>query len=180
MGRANRNSPVIGENGIIATKEELAALTRNAKEIFIESANKRPVNLHDDDEVKHAIIAYFEDCERVGKRPGNMGLYRALGISRQQAHNIVTNRDKNTVSPAVRDIIKNASLILADYREQLGLQGKINPVQLIFWQKNYDGLSDIQQIEISPASQQSANLTPEEVAKRIESDVPIDAEYTDL
>ena len=175
-----RNSPVIGDGGMLATSAELAELTRNAKEIFLQTADKKPVDLHNAEEVKAAIIGFFEDCERVGKRPGNMGLYRALGISRQQAHNIVTGRDKNTVSHAVRDMIKNTSLILADYREQLGMQGKINPVQLIFWQKNYDGLEDVTRLELSPETRQQAELSPEQIQKQIEQDIPVDVDGREI
>ena len=175
-----RNSPVIGDGGMLATKEELAELTRNAKEIFVRTTERPAVDLHDAEQVKAAVIEFFEECERIGKRPGNMGFYRAIGISRQQAHNIVTGRDKNTVSPTVRDIIKNTSLILADYREQLGLQGKINPVQLIFWQKNYDGLEDVTRLEVSPDSRQQADLTPEEIQKAIEQDIPVDVDGREI
>ena len=59
----------------------------------------------------------------------------------------------------------------------LGSTGKINPVTLIFWQKNYDGLEDKQTMEIAPRKDLEADRTPDEIAKQIEADIPIDVDF---
>ena len=46
----------------------------------------------------------------------------------------------------------------------------------IFWQKNYDGLKDIQDITITPNTGMEADSTPEQ----IEADIPIDVEAEEL
>lgn len=176
MGRNNKNSPVIGENGITANREELAILTKAAKDSFVAAVNSPPVNLHDNESVTSAIIGFFDECERTGKRPGNMGLYRALGLTRQEINHIASGRDKNKVSPIVWDTIKKACLILSEYREQLGAQNKLNPATLIFWQKNFDSLTDTQTIELTPIERNQAELSPEQIQKAIEQDIPIDVE----
>ena len=66
---------------------------------------------------------------------------------------------------------------MALYRESLASEGKINPVTYIFMAKNYDGLTDTQQIEVSAAQSQEARLSPEEIARQIEKDIPIDGDY---
>ena len=43
--------------------------------------------------------------------------------------------------------------------------------------KNFDGLQDAQQIEVTAAPGPAASMTPEEIAHQIEKDIPIDAEY---
>ena len=177
---ANRKSPVIGENGIKASQTELSIMASSAKEIFERSVTRQAVNLKDAESVKHAIIEYFEECEQYGKRPGNMGLYRAIGLTRQEVNHIASGRDKNKVSPDVWDIIKTACLILSEYREQLGANNKIHPATLIFWQKNYDSLTDVQTLEVVPNQGQQAEQTPEQIKKAIEADIPIDADAIEL
>ena len=171
------NSPLIGDNGVTASADELTALTRNMRENFIKDLSRPPVDLHDPEATKEAIYNYLLDCEQHGKRPGNMGLYRALDISRQDVHSIITGKSKSRVSPECVDILKKALQMLGEYREQLGAQGKLNPVTMIFWQKNYDGLQDAQQIEVTAQQGPAASMTPEEIARQIEKDIPIDADY---
>ena len=174
---ARRNSPVIGDNGVTATPAELSELTRNMRENFIADLSRPPIDLHNNEAVKQAIYNYFVDCEKSGKRPGNMGMYRALDLTRQDVNNILTGKSKSKVSPECIDTIKKAQSILSEYREQLSAQGKLNPVTAIFWQKNFDGLQDQTSIEITAATGPAAQQTPEEIARQIEQDIPIDAEY---
>lgn len=174
---ARRNSPVIGDNGLTATPDELNALTRNMRENFIADLSRKPIDLHNPQEVKQAIINYFIDCEKSGKRPGNMGLYRALDLTRQDVNDALRGKNKSKVSPACIDTIKKALSLLSEYREQLGAQGKLNPVTMIFWQKNFDGMTDAQQIQVTASPAPAAAMTPEEVARQIEQDIPIDADY---
>ena len=113
----------------------------------------------------------------------NLGLYRALGLNARDVHDITSRKNKSKASPECIALIQKARNILSEYREQLGSQGKINPVTLIFWEKNYDGLTDQQRIEISHENTLIPGMTPEQIAKQIEKDIPIDAldgEYMEL
>lgn len=164
---ARRNSPVIGDAGITASPDEIAALTRNMRDNLVKGWSRPNVDLHDVDDVKAAIYDYLTDCEQNNKRPGNMGLYRALGLSRQDVSDALHGKNKSKISPACIDIIKSALQSLSEYREQLGLQGRLNPVTLLFWQKNYDKLSDVQHIDIVTGRNDAPQLTQDEIAKRI-------------
>jgi hypothetical protein len=73
-------------------------------------------------------------------------------------------------------LLKKAKVALSAYREMLGSTGKINPVTLIFWQKNYDGLEDKQTMEVAPRRDLQPDQTPDEIAKRLEQDIPIDVD----
>ena len=173
-------SPLIGDNGLQATPDELTALTRNMRLNFVEAINKPPVNLHDPEEVTQAITDYFIDCEKAGKRPGNMGLYRALNLTRQDVNNVLTGKSKSRVSPACIDILKKAIQFLAEYREQLGAQGKLNPVTMIFWQKNYDGLEDATRLDVAPTNAGPVTITAEEARAALLEDQksqPIEGSY---
>lgn len=168
-------SPLIGDNGISATPEELRELTRHALELF----ESRPPDLHNREEVRQAIYNYFSSCDRHGVRPANLGLYAALGMTKQDVDNVLTGKSKSKVSPDCIDLLKKAKQVLSTYRESLALTGKLNPVTAIFWAKNYDGMTDAQQIEVTAAQGPAPTLSPAEVARQIEKDIPIDAEYTD-
>lgn len=172
----SKNSPVIGDFGVTASPDELTALTLNMRENFLKTVDAPFVDLHDPGQVKRAIIAYMDDCASAGKRPGNMGLYRALGMSRQDVNNVLTGKSKSKASPVCIDIIKKALNMLSEYREQLGLQGKLNPVSLIFWQKNYDGLRDTQELEVVAKPSHIPDMTPDEIQQQLEKDIPIDIE----
>ena len=51
------------------------------------------------------------------------------------------------------------------------MSGQINPVTLVWWQKNYDGLVDTQQIVVRPDAPLGDYQSPEELQKRIEANV---------
>ena len=55
----------------------------------------------------------------------------------------------------------------------LGVDGKINPVTLIWWQKNYDGLVDNKVVEVKPVPALGEQMDKEELARRL-SDVVVD------
>ena len=134
------------------------------------------INTRDPDAVAARIQEYFQSCRDLELRPGNMGLYAALGLSRQDVHDAFRGANKSKLSPASIDMLKKATRALAAYREQLGATGRINPVTLIFWQKNFDGFEDQHRIELDASDRNvlQASLSPEEIARRIEQDIPID------
>jgi hypothetical protein len=95
-----------------------------------------------------------------------MGMYNAIGIDRRRVYEMLA---KNPDGP-VEVTIKKGMDILSEIRESLMSSGKLNPVTGIFWQKNFDGLKDIQEIELAPKQSLQADATPE----AIEQDIPID------
>lgn len=58
--------------------------------------------------------------------------------------------------------------------------GKINPVTGIFWQKNWDGLKDQQEVVIEPRKQIEADKTPQEVQQMLADDIPIDVDDNEV
>lgn len=167
------NSPIIGDAGVTATPEELRQLTRHALELF----DAAPPDLHNVDQVREAITAYFQSCDRHGVRPANLGLYAALGMTKQEVSNVLMGKTPQKVSPECIDLLKKAKLVLSTYRESLALAGKLNPVTAIFWAKNFDQMQDQTQIEVTAQQGPAAGMTPEQIARQIEQDIPIDAEY---
>jgi hypothetical protein len=133
-------------------------------------------DLHDAKQVESAIRAYFTKCEHAQIRPGNLGLYASLGMSKQDVNNVITGKSKSKASPDSIDLIKKAQRAMSAFRESLAMEGKINPVSYIFMGKNFDHLSDVQQVEVTAKQAQEASLSPDEIQKQLEQDIPIDIE----
>ena len=171
----NGSPVIVNEANFAVTADDNSRFVKYALDNFLAS----PPDLHDADAVHAAIVNYFQSCDRNGVRPGNLGLYAALGMSRQDVNNVMTGKSKSKATPAVIDMIKRARQAMSLYRESLANAGKINPVTYIFMAKNFDNLSDVTQIEVSAAQSQEARLSPEEIAKQIEKDIPIDGDYTE-
>lgn len=173
-GSKNGNgSPMLPTGNISMSNDENAAMCAYALDIF----HTPSVDLHDPEAVASAIDGYFKNCMKRGLRPGNLGLYASLGLSKQDVSDAIRGRNKSKLSSASIDLLKKAKVALSTYREMLGSTGKINPVTLIFWQKNYDGLEDKQTMEITPRKDLEADRTPDEIAKQIEADIPIDVDF---
>ena len=170
-----KGGALVAESNFAVTAGDNSRFVRYALANFLST----PPDLHNPEEVHGAIVNYFQSCDQNGVRPGNLGLYAALGMSKQDVHDVITGRNKSKATPAVVDLVKKARQAMSLYRESLASEGKINPVTYIFMAKNYDGLTDTQQIEVSAAQNQEARLSPEEIARQIEKDIPIDGDYTE-
>ena len=68
-------------------------------------------------------------------------------------------------SPVTRAIIKKAKNIIQEFDAQMVEQGKLNPIPYIFRSKNYYGMSDRTELQISPG-RDSQEMSAEEIAKR--------------
>ena len=137
------------------------------------------LNLHDAEAVSQRIADYFEMCDQCGLRPSNLGLYAALGMTRQDVSDVLRGANRSKVSREAIDTIQKAKLSLSMYREQLAVSGKLSPPIAIFWAKNFDGMEDYTRVEVTqPDRFGAANMTPEEVAAQIEQDIPIDTDMT--
>jgi hypothetical protein len=66
------------------------------------------------------------------------------------------------------EFIKKVRKICAGNREFLMQDGKINPITGIFWQKNYDGLKDVQDVVLTPNTPLGQELTREQIQQAVE------------
>lgn len=160
---ARKSNPFSADDSITATKAQLSALSKYALDIF----NADTPDLHDPQAVTDAITNYFRSCADNGVRPSNLGLYAALGMSRQDMDNVLTGKSKSKVSPDCIDILKRAKRALSSYREGLAMSGLLNPATAIFWAKNYDNMADVQTIDIQTDVRDTPMLSQDDIAKRI-------------
>ncbi len=147
---------------------------------IIDSFNAPIPDLHDKEQCTKAINDYFNRCIKRGLRPGNLGLYNALGLNKNEVHDIINGRYKNKASADVIQLLKKAVKNMSEYREMLGSTGKLNPATLIFWQKNYDGLEDIQRIDIDANNAPKADMTADEIQQKLLEDMPVDSDYKEV
>lgn len=139
----NRNSPVIGSNGVHTSTGDNARYAR----ILGELISWGPVDKSDVHALEARFVKFLDFCAQNDVRITNAVTYLALGITKNDVYNWEKERSR---TPAHCDFIRKIKHFCASYREMLGADGKLNPVTLIWWQKNYDGMVDKQELVLSP------------------------------
>lgn len=130
----------------------------------------------DPDKVGARVDWFFSQCATYGVRPTVAGLAAALNTSRQTLWVWQQKGGK------LGEIIDQAKRVLNALLEDWGVNGKINPIVLVWAQKNHFGYKDATTIQVTDgaAHQLRPQLTPAEIAKRIEQDIPVDDIETDI
>lgn len=137
------NSPVIQDNN-----PQLPEGYNTRKIKFMQMIiPTEPLDYDDVAEMDRRFKRYLELCALYDMKVGNQAAYTAIGIDKGIAWEW-THRSLG--NPARTDFIKKVQQICAVYREGLMEDGKVNPVTGIFWQKNYDGLKDQQEVVLTP------------------------------
>ena len=77
-------------------------------------------------------------------------------------------------SSAHSEFIKKVKKFCAAYREMLGADGKLNPVTLVWWQKNYDGLVDKSEVVLTPNNPLGTITDQKQLEERIAGSVVVE------
>lgn len=154
------NSPVIGDNGV----SPLPAGT-NAKiaQSILTIMQWGPIDTSNIQELEGRLQQYIDYCVQNDVKISNMGCYFALGISKKTAYDWENGNSRGAEHCA---FIKKVKAICGYYREYLMHSGRLNPITGIFWQKNYDGLSDTSEVILTPGGQLGDILTHDEIAAK--------------
>lgn len=126
-----------------------------------------------DAEVETRISQYFQLCRETSIRPGIESLAAALHVDRTT---IWRWSQGQGCSRRRQDAINGARAMIAAFLEQVTMSGQINPIPALFLLKNWCAYRDVQTIEDARTNAPRPNLTPEEIQKRIEEDIPIDTD----
>ena len=105
------------------------------------------INSNDVAEMRRRFVNYRNATEAYGMEYGNQTAYYAIGLSENQVRQYTGQKYND--NPERGDFLRNMKFYLAAYREQSMAKGYMNPVNGIFWQKNYDGLRDVQEVQIA-------------------------------
>ena len=73
-----------------------------------------------------------------------------------------------------RELIKKVKAFCGSYREMLGADGRLNPVTLVWWQKNYDGLVDRQEVVLTPNNPLGTITDQKQLEERISGSVVVE------
>lgn len=157
----SRNSPVIGDNGIAVKPGDNARYAG----YLLEFLSWGRVDKQNIDELEERLARYVAYCAQHDIKIGNQVCYMALGINKDDVYNWEHQRHG---TPEHRDFIKKVKFICAGNREFLMQDGKINPVTGIFWQKNYDGLKDQQEMVLTPNRPLGAEIDENDLRGRYE------------
>lgn len=144
-GLSNFTSPVIADNGV---KTEPGDNTRYA-DIILELMSWGPVDADDFDELKERLRRYLLFCKEHDVRITNQVCYMALGITKDEVYDWESRRSRGS-DPRYYDFIKKVKQICATNRELLMSDGKLNPVTGIWWQKQYEGMTEKSELVITP------------------------------
>lgn len=120
-----------------------------------------PLDYNDVEEMQKRFNRYLELCAQYGKKVSNQAAYLAIGVNSDLVAKWTTQDAGNA---ARYGFFKKVKQICGVYREGLMSDGKINPVTGIFWQKNYDGLKDQQDVVVTP--QAAETVSAEEIREK--------------
>lgn len=152
-----KNSPVFAQANVPAGRNTEYAT------FLMEISSLPPVDKDDIEALEQRFRDYLNLCAKYDMKVGNQAAYLALGITKDNVYDWENGRGR---TPAHSDFIKKVKQFCATYRENLMQDGQINPVTGIFWQKNYDGLKDTQDLVLTPNTQRLSDSDYQEIAEK--------------
>lgn len=165
--RGSKSASVV--DNCTATQEEIKEIIRNSYKWF-----NYPI-VKTDEECADRLNEYFDECARTGEIPTVEKMCLALGTVRRT----VWDWEQGTLGASRANMIKKAKEILSSMDAELVQKGKIPQITYIFRAKNFYGLSDKTEIEVHTHQPLGDQLTPDEILKKVEQDIPIDVDYTE-
>ena len=95
------------------------------------------------EDMKVGLMKYLYLCQKQHRRITNMACYTAMGINKQIAYNIDHGKHG---TPEQKQLIQFVKGLCATYREGMMVSNDINPIVGIFWQKSFDGLNELDEV----------------------------------
>lgn len=150
-----------------AKREEISQIIHETYRFF-----NLPI-VKSDEECAERLNWYFTLCNEEGQLPTVEDMCLALGTTRTT---VWRWENGEQCSPTRSNMIKKAKEILAGIDAKLVSQGKIPQITYIFRAKNFFGLSDKQEIVVTPNQPLGSDSDPNELAKRIENSIVAECE----
>ena len=161
------NSPVIGDNGVHTQPGD------NAKYAGVLATILRWGDVDKSDVValEKRFWDFVDYCMENDVKVTNQVTYLAMGITKDDVYNWENDRSR---SSAHCELIKKVKNFCAAYREMLGADGRLNPVTLVWWQKNYDGLVDKSEVVLTPNNPLGTIADQKQLEDRIAGSVVVE------
>ena len=168
--RGGKNSPVIGDNGLMAEPGDNTKYLNLGMQLF----SLPPIDLKDPEQVNSRLMEFFKIHSDADMKPTVSGMGMALGLDRRRLWEIktgVSDRNKDLPTPT-RDAIKKAYEYMEILWENYMQNGKINPVSGIFLGKNNFGYQDKTEYVVTPNVRNDSDYSKEDIMARYGIDSP--------
>lgn len=119
---------------------------------------------NDIDSLYACLNEYLALCHRLDLHLTNMGLYRACGVDRATIDYWASGQKRKS-QPEYAEFAVNVRNLCSEYREMIMVEGKLNPVTGIWWQKNYDHFED-RPAPFVEATNENESMTSAEIAEK--------------
>jgi hypothetical protein len=131
------------------------------------------LNTNDVEEMRNRFANYI-NCTRAYKMDfGNLNCYFALGLSKDQIRNYTGA--KYSENPERGEFLKGMLAYMGAFREQAISKGYIAPIPGIFAQKNYDGMKDVQEVQVTSTLEDVRDI--KSIASRYQDVVDVEFEH---
>ena len=170
-----KNSPVIGDNGLMVEPGDNAKFIKNAMQL----AALPKIDLRDSDAVEKRITEFFQIQFESDLKPTVAGMGMVLGLSRQRlweikTGNYHTSKSLSELPTASTDAIKKGYEYMEILWENYMQNGKINPVSGIFLGKNNFGYQDKTEYVVTPNVNNDSDYNADDIKKRYLTDSQVE------
>lgn len=121
------------------------------------------------EEMEQRFYRYLEYCTIHGIKVSNQSAYLAMGITKDD---IYSWENERYGTKAHVELVKRVKQICSITRENMMADGKLNPVVGIFWQKNYDGFKDQQEVVLAPKNNGIEDVDEKELLSKYKKSLP--------
>ena len=169
--RGGKNSPVIGDNGIMAEPGDNTKYLALGMKLF----NLPPIDLNDPQQVTDRLNEFFTIHADADMKPTVSGMGMALGLDRRRlweikTGNFGTQKALSELPTLTKDSIKRAYEYMEILWENYMQNGKINPVSGIFLGKNNFGYQDKTEYVVTPNVNNDSDYDAEAIKARYSID----------
>lgn len=174
----NNNSTVNKGSLAYMSKDNVKSFNKEMqKKLFNPSGVGRPYAFQSIEQLQNDMSEYFSVCDKYGVMPtiSNLALWLNVNPDTLYEH-------RNNPNSPFSEIIKNTFNYLHSIMQDGTLAGEINPVTYIFLSKNYYGMRDDKNIQVTATGNQSPvnnQETMSAIQKQLEEENTINAEYTE-
>lgn len=102
----------------------------------------KDADTNDIDTLYDCVDRYIKLCVDHNILITNLGCYGACGVSRQTITDWAQGRSRASHDPQYKEFALRVRMLCSINREQMMVEGKINPIIAIWWEKNFDGFTD--------------------------------------
>ena len=127
---------------------------------------RQGVDKSDVPDLYQRFYRYLTYCAEHNIIPNNMNAYFAIGISRQDISVWYTGASG---TPEHRKFAETVKSFFASIHEQGALDGIMNPISSMFWQKAHDGLIEASKVEVVQQDPLGDRRSADDIAKKYEN-----------